>query len=119
MLQLDCNLQRALSMRFIWTILIFICLHSSSASSNEKNAAKFSLKIKGVYVGTLSFSGVLENGKYNIDGAIKSAGVFKLINKQEYTANSSGILRGNRFIPQTYSEYRNKKGRKSSASLSY
>ena len=119
MLQIDYNLQRALSMRFIWTILIFIFFYCSAASSYENKEAKFSLKIKGVYVGTLSFSGAIEQGKYNIDGAIKSGGVFKLLNKQEYTAKSTGLLRENSFIPQTYIEFRNKKGKKSSASLSY
>ena len=119
MLQIDCNLQRALLMRFIWTVLLFICVNCLPASSYENKDAKFSLKIKGVYVGTLSFSGELEQGKYNIEGAIKSGGIFKLLNKQEYTANSSGELRGNSFIPQSYVEYRNKKGKKSSASLSY
>ena len=70
-------------MRFIWTFFIFTLLNSALANSAESNKANFSLKIKGVYVGNLSFSGIQDQGIYSVEGAIKSGGVFRLLNKQE------------------------------------
>ena len=106
-------------MRFIWTFLIFTLLNSALANSSESNKANFSLKIKGVYVGNLSFSGIQDQGIYSVEGAIKSGGVFRLLNKQEYTAKTTGQIKESNFIPKSYVEYRNKKGKKSTASLSY
>ena len=54
-----------------------------------------------------------------VEGTIKSGGVFKLLNKQEYTAKTKGQIKDSEFIPKNYVEYRNKKGKKSTASLSY
>jgi len=106
-------------MRFIWTFFIFTLLNSALANSAESNKANFSLKIKGVYVGNLSFSGIQDQGIYSVEGAIKSGGVFRLLNKQEYTAKTTGQIKESNFIPKSYVEYRDKKGKKSTASLSY
>ena len=119
MLQNDYDLQRNLLMRFIWIFFIFTLLNSALANSSESNEANFSLKIKGVYVGNLSFSGVQDQDRYTVEGTIKSGGVFKLLNKQEYTAKTTGQIKHSKFIPKNYAEYRNKKGKKSTASLSY
>ena len=119
MLQLYNNLQRNLLMRFILGFFLFFIFTCTVVYASKSNTAVFSLKIKGLNVGTLSFLGTHDDNNYTISGELKSGGIFKFINKQRYKATTAGTLINSYFKPVIYTELRNKKGKKSSAKLTY
>ena len=107
------------SMRFILSFFLIFIFACTAAHSSKSYKGVFSLKIRGLPIGTLSFLGTHENSNYKISGELKSGGIFKFINKQRYKATVTGTSANNNFKPVIYNELRNKKGKKSSAKLAY
>ena len=97
-------------MRFILGFFLFFIFTCTVVYASKSNTAVFSLKIKGLNVGTLSFLGTHDDNNYTISGELKSGGIFKFINKQRYKATTAGTLINSYFKPVIYTEHKNKKG---------
>lgn len=94
-------------------------LSAATAAAGQRDDAVFDLTLRGIRVGTLSFSGAIENGRYSVAGVLKSGGLVALLKKVRYDARARGVYRAGRFTPTRYEEDADTGRRQSQSVMDY
>jgi len=79
----------------------------------------FVISLRGLTAATLVFSGVQQNGRYAVNGEVKSAGIVAWVRKISYIAKVRGMVTGETYMPTTYSEIANTGKRQSQSNITY
>lgn len=96
-----------------------LALSSPVLPANAGESATYDLSIRGLRVGTVSYSGEITDGRYSVTGRLQSGGVFDWVKHIRYDASSTGLVRGDRFTPQRYVEAADTGKRQSEAVMEY
>ncbi len=105
----------------MWRRLAVAVLAAVFAASSAAAEAPvvFDLSIRGIRVGTLSFSGEATAGRYAVSGRLESAGLAGLVRRVRYDGQAEGSLRQGRFTPARYREQADTGRRQSQAVMEY
>ncbi|MEZ5911568.1 MAG: DUF3108 domain-containing protein [Paracoccaceae bacterium] len=89
------------------------------ALADQTDKATFSLEIKGLSAGRLTFSGKEQGGSYAVAGRLESAGLVSLIRKIRYDARAHGRVSGTVYTPSRYEEDADTGKRQSQSVMEY
>ncbi|MFN7269001.1 MAG: DUF3108 domain-containing protein, partial [Cereibacter sp.] len=105
----------------MWRRLALAVLAAGFAASSCAAEAPvvFDLSIRGIRVGTLSFSGEAAGGRYAVSGRLESTGLAGLVRRVRYDGQAEGSLRQGRFTPARYSEQADTGRRQSQSVMEY
>jgi hypothetical protein len=81
--------------------------------------ARFTLEIKGISAGALSFSGRQDGRSYAVAGRLESTGLVALLRTFRYDAKARGSLARGRYVPARYSETADTGRRQSESVMEY
>lgn len=73
-------------------------------AQQQSQEATFTLVMRGLSLGTLSFSSVEDSRSYAISGTVGTSGLAGLLKKMHYAANVRGNLRNGRYLPSRYEQ---------------
>lgn len=73
-------------------------------AQQTRQEASFNLVVRGLSLGTLTFSGVEDARSYAISGSIGTSGLAGLLKKMRYDANVRGSVRNGRYTPTRYEQ---------------
>lgn len=85
----------------------------------QQDRGTYELVLRGVRAGSLSFSAVQDGNAYAVTGQLKTSGIAALLRKIRYDAGSNGVISGDAYVPETYSENANTGKRQSQAVMAY
>lgn len=89
------------------------------AAQAQTDQAVFDLTIRGLGAGSLSFTGTMANGTYEVTGRLKSGGVVGVLRKVSYDAQAQGAVAADRFVPVSYAEKADTGKRSSESVMTY
>ena len=105
--------------RVLWGATLSTLLIATPVLSNQRDEAVFDLSLRGITVGTLSYSGAIENGRYAVAGVLKTGGLVALLKKVRYDARAKGAYKSGRFTPTRYEEDADTGKRQSQSVMEY
>lgn len=73
-------------------------------AQEQRQEATFNLEIRGLKVGTLSFSGVETSSQYAVSGTVGTGGLAGLLKKMRYDASVTGRQRNDVLSPSRYEQ---------------
>ena len=91
----------------------------AAPSCRADDPVVFDLSIRGIWAGTLSFTGEAKEGRYAVSGRLESAGLVGLVRQVRYDGQAEGSLRQGRFTPARYSEQADTERRQSQSVMEY
>lgn len=84
-----------------------------------EDQAIFDINLRGLTAATLVFSGVEQNGRYAVNGELKSAGIVSWVRKISYIATARGLVAGQTYTPTSYRETADTGKRQSQSQITY
>lgn len=91
----------------------------AAPSCRAEDLVVFDLSIRGIWAGTLSFTGEAKEGRYAVSGRLESAGLVGLVRQIRYDGQAEGSLRQGRFTPARYREQADTGRRQSQSVMEY
>lgn len=85
-------------------IMAALALAAPGAAVRAEPPVVFDLTVRGIEGATLSFSGMVEDGRYSVAGLLQSAGLVGVLRRIRYEGQSRGTFRGGQFTPASYVE---------------
>ncbi|APX91138.1 hypothetical protein BV394_12320 [Brevirhabdus pacifica] len=76
----------------------------AGTAAERTDKATFDIYLRGIKTGALAFTGVDNGASYAAAGKVESTGLVGAIVKVRYDASSNGAVKGDRFVPQSYTE---------------
>jgi hypothetical protein len=92
---------------------------AQAQTAKVKDAAEFSVVVKGITAGTLSYSGVQDGAGYAVQGRLSTSGLAAFLRQFRYDAKARGSLSQGRYIPSSYTENADTGQRQSEATMGY
>lgn len=77
---------------------------AAQQAAQQTDSGIFSLSIRGIPAGQLSFKGVDDGKSYAASGRLESTGLIGALFKVRYDASVRGRVSGDRFVPSSYTE---------------
>lgn len=77
---------------------------SAVEAQERRQQATYSLVIRGITIGNLSFSSVETGQNYAVSGRVQTSGLAGMLRKMGYEASVQGRVTGAGFAPQKYSQ---------------
>jgi hypothetical protein len=84
-----------------------------------KDSASFSVIVKGITAGTLSFSAVQDGAGYAVQGRLSTSGLAAFLRKVRYDAKARGRVQDGAYVPASYTERADTGSRQSEATMAY
>jgi len=82
---------------------LVLCL-GSPLQAETRQSANWDLVIRGLNVGSLSWSAIEDGASYAITGRVATSGLAAMLRKMRYDASVSGRLQGSTFQPARYEQ---------------
>jgi hypothetical protein len=92
---------------------------AAAQSTRLDDQGIFDISLRGLTAATLVFSGVEQNGRYAVNGELKSAGLVSWVRKVSYVAKSRGLVSGQSYTPTSYTENADTGKRQSQSEITY
>jgi hypothetical protein len=84
-----------------------------------RDRAEFSVEVRGITAGTLSFDATQTGARYKVSGTLASGGLAAFLRKVRYDARAEGRIRGGRYVPSSYVETADTGKRRSEATMGF
>lgn len=108
----------AIRFKLAFGLCLALVLGAQTAQAQDESG-RFKLYIGGIPAGELGFSAKNNGSTYQVAGAVGSTGFIGSLVKVRYKAQSSGTVRSNKLVPNSYTEQANTGRRQQSSKLSF
>lgn len=90
-----------------------------TASVAQAERLQFSISVGGFPVGTIETNGTVKGNQYSATGKMRTSGLVSMIRSFKYDGKVRGSVRGDTFMPKSYSEQFDTGSRVSNVAMSY
>lgn len=108
-------------MRFLKQAIfaVMLAVAGTPALAETRDDGTFTIYIRGLKFGTISYSGVIDGNRYATASRIEASGLIGALVKARYDAKSVGTYADGRFIPARYDETAQRGSRNTVSILRY